>query len=214
MSPSGKSPITGIDSVIRFLQVQKDAYIKQERTVKNEKEELRKAVEDLERCLEEEVQRGEAIKEQLKEYKEEIHPVSAVASGRLEYRGHHRTRSDLRSSYKNLREQQKDSNAPGHSRKKSHQDYMMKLETELPSHIRQNIKSLIANRINTDTGNGRNLRLSDANVRTGFRQRQSRRRPSAILTKLIPAAVIPCRPDRLSAVVDHEVPTVQVEFDD
>lgn len=209
MSATGKSPVMGIDSVIKFLQVQKDAYLKQERTIKSERDDLRKALEDLEKCLEEEKQKENMLKSSLQQYKEEIHPVSAVASGRLDYKGHHRTRSDLRGSYKNLREQQKDQNVPGHSRKKSHQDYMLKLETELPSHIRQNIKSLIANRINTETGAARHLRLSDIAIRPSTRQRQGRRRPSSIIHRQI-AQVIPCCTNRYANLVDVSDPNIQV----
>jgi len=38
---------------------------------------------------------------------------------------------------------------PGHTRKKSHQDYLLRLENDLPSHIKNNIKNLIATRLNT-----------------------------------------------------------------
>lgn len=162
---SGRSPIPSIDSVIKFLQVQKDAYIKQEKEIQLERSELEKELEEIQKQLEVEDHKNLLLKTSLEKHKDDIYPVSAVASGRLDYKGHQRTKSDLRESYKNLKESKE--LVPGHSRKKSHQDYMLKLETELPSHIRQNIKTLIANRINTDGGltGSKHLRFSDINLR-------------------------------------------------
>ena len=60
---------------------------------------------------------------------------------------HQRTKSDLLAPPKPQEATEKTS---GHTRKKSHQDYLLKLESEMPSHIKQNIKNLIATRMHSD----------------------------------------------------------------
>jgi chromosome segregation ATPase len=183
---SGRSPIPSIDSVIKFLQVQKNAYIKQEREIQTERSELERELEELQKLLEAEDQKNAVLKANLEKNKDDFHPVSAAASGRLDYRGHQRTKSDLRESYKNLRELKDQATDAGHSRKKSHQDYLLKIETELPSHIRQNIKTLIASRINTEGGGitgTKNLRLSDINLRKTNSRTSSHHRTLSNLEK-------------------------------
>lgn len=174
---SGRSPITGIDSVIKFLQVQKDAYIRQEKAVSGEREDLQRQLAELEKALEEEQAKERQLKASLDQHKADLHPVSAVASGRLEYKGHHRTRSDLKGSCNNLREP-KGQMVPSHTRKKSHQDYLLRLETELPSHIRKNIKTLIANRMVADPPTGKHLKIADLSFKPGvYKHRSGKSKP-------------------------------------
>jgi hypothetical protein len=149
----------------------------------------------------------------MQDCKQEIHPVSAVASGRLNYNGHYRTRSDLKGSHKNLIET-KESTVRGHFRKKSHQDYMLKLETEIPSFIRKNIKNLIANRINTESVVTSRMRTAETGIRLIQKPRQNISRPTPtgdISTRLVP--IVPNNIGRCYSLSDSErLASANVDF--
>lgn len=172
-----KPDIQNIDTVIEFLQTQKKAIKRQEEEIEAERLELQRELERLESQLGRELSRGRELRQRFRESKAggsgEAGPVKEVAgqsSGGVRAK-HQRTRSDYR-------QKESKEKAPRHARKKSHQDFPGKAEAEIPSHIKKNIKSLIASRIHTETQPaGKPTRWSDINIRK-VNSRTSSKTPS------------------------------------
>ena len=171
-----KPEIQTIDTVIEFLQTQKKAFKKQEEEIEAERQDLRRELEKLESMMGQEIARGKELKQKYLETKTggsgDIVPVREVTAHTSSVRTkHQRTRSDFR-------QKESKEKIPRHTRKKSHQDFLGKIEHEIPSHIKKNIKSLIASRINTETHpNGKPNRWSDINIRK-INSRTSSKTPS------------------------------------
>lgn len=188
-----RTELASLDSVISFLQNQKAAIQRQEEEILKEKHDLEGAIEELQKTVEAERTRQRELRLRMEELKSEAGAVQSHREGPVHPRlasrpKHHRTRSDMQplidgnwNTYYNSKVGPKEpigqpkevqGGQPGHSRKKSHQELLARLENQLPSHIKKGLKTLVASRMNSDTnpsgGSGNSapkLRLSEINLR-------------------------------------------------
>ena len=188
-----KADLGSLDSVISFLQSQKAVIQRQQEEILKERQDLEGGIDEIQRAVEGLLTRNRELRIRMDELKQDGEVVQSHREGpahpRMSSRPkHHRTRSDMQplmegnwNTYYNSKAAPREligvardgaMGVPGHSRKKSHQDLLAKLETQLPSHIKKGLKTLVASRLNSETnpsgGSGSSapkLRLSEINLR-------------------------------------------------
>lgn len=184
-----------IDAVISFLQSQKELMKRQESEIEIDKQKIFNEISQLEAVLNEQCQKNAELKLKYEMMSLERRKEMLVELPRRSAAGKHkRTQSDLSLVPWNKTGSKESLVERGHSRKKSHQDNLLKFEQQVPSFIRQNIKHLIASRINTDSG--KKMRLSELNIRRLHSRGSSRHTLGSFGLRRTPSIVQAQRADR------------------